>query len=211
MSAGGSPCGACKFLRRKCVAECIFAPYFDSEEGAAHFTAVHKVFGASNAAKLLSTVPASQRLDAVVTLSYEAFARLSDPVYGCVGHIFALQHQVMNLQAELAYFQTHLSALQRIPPPNPQKNSPPEAASSSNVSLIAYFDDNNNNNNNNRSNVSMSQQQEDIKVSAESLDFSSLLGLEDPADEDGDLNALAREFLSKYLNGGKCRESPPSI
>ncbi|KAK8498788.1 hypothetical protein V6N11_012377 [Hibiscus sabdariffa] len=40
---GGGPCGACKFLRRKCVPGCIFAPYFDSEQGAAHFAAVHKV------------------------------------------------------------------------------------------------------------------------------------------------------------------------
>ncbi|WOG90428.1 hypothetical protein DCAR_0209672 [Daucus carota subsp. sativus] len=81
-SGGGGPCGACKFLRRKCVAGCIFAPYFDSEQGAAHFAAVHKVFGASN------------RLDAVVTICYEAQARLRDPVYGCVAHIFALQQQV---------------------------------------------------------------------------------------------------------------------
>ncbi|KAL1213578.1 LOB domain-containing protein 31 [Cardamine amara subsp. amara] len=41
-TGGGSPCGACKLLRRKCVAECVFAPYFGSEEGTAHFAAVHK-------------------------------------------------------------------------------------------------------------------------------------------------------------------------
>eukprot|EP01018_Ginkgo_biloba_P017075 Gb_09123 [translate_table: standard] len=43
MSSGGAPCGACKFLRRKCVNGCIFALYFDSEQGATHFVAVHKV------------------------------------------------------------------------------------------------------------------------------------------------------------------------
>ncbi|VAH88814.1 unnamed protein product [Triticum turgidum subsp. durum] len=91
---GGGPCGACKFLRRKCVSECIFAPYFDSEQGAAHFAAVHKVFGASNVSKLLLQIPAHKRLDAVVTICYEAQARLRDPVYGCVAHIFALQQQV---------------------------------------------------------------------------------------------------------------------
>lgn len=123
----------------------------------------------------------------------------------------------MNLQAELAYFQTHLSTLQGLPPPNPHNNSPPEAASSSNASLIASFDNNNNKINMYSSSLldthSVSQQQqepqEDIKVSTESMDFSSLLGLEDPVDEDGDLNVLAREFLSKYLSGGKCRDSPP--
>ncbi|RRT62063.1 hypothetical protein B296_00020095 [Ensete ventricosum] len=91
---GGGPCGACKFLRRKCVTGCIFAPYFDSEQGAAHFAAVHKVFGASNASKLLLHIPAHKRLDAVVTICYEAQARLRDPVYGCVAHIFALQQQL---------------------------------------------------------------------------------------------------------------------
>lgn len=91
---GDGPCGACKFLRRKCVKGCIFAPYFDSDQGTAHFAAVHKVFGASNASKLLMRIPAHKRLDAVVTLCYEALARARDPVYGCVGHLFALQQQV---------------------------------------------------------------------------------------------------------------------
>nr|DAD33757.1 TPA_asm: hypothetical protein HUJ06_012608 [Nelumbo nucifera] len=90
---GGGPCGACKFLRRKCVSGCIFAPYFDSEQGAAHFAAVHKVFGASNVSKLLLHIPVHKRLDAVVTICYEAQSRLRDPVYGCVAHIFALQQQ----------------------------------------------------------------------------------------------------------------------
>lgn len=92
------PCGACKFLRRKCVRDCIFAPYFDSESGS-HFAAVHKVFGASNVSKLLLRIPAHKRLDAVVTICYEAQARIRDPVYGCVSHIFSLQQQVCGLNA----------------------------------------------------------------------------------------------------------------
>ncbi|KAL7083299.1 hypothetical protein ACP275_14G152600 [Erythranthe tilingii] len=115
---GGGPCGACKFLRRKCAAGCVFSPYFESEQGAAHFAAVHKVFGASNVSKLLLHIPVQKRLDAVVTICYEAQARLRDPVYGCVAHIFALQQQVVNLQAELSYLQTHLAAFQ-IPAPPP--------------------------------------------------------------------------------------------
>ncbi|PKI67101.1 hypothetical protein CRG98_012522 [Punica granatum] len=94
------PCGACKFLRRKCVNGCVFAPYFDSEQGATHFAAVHKVFGASNASKLLLCLPPHRRLDAVLTLCYEAIARVRDPVYGCVAHIFTLQQQVVG---ELLY------------------------------------------------------------------------------------------------------------
>ncbi|RLN18244.1 LOB domain-containing protein 30-like [Panicum miliaceum] len=122
--SGGGPCGACKFLRRKCVSGCIFAPYFDSEQGAAHFAAVHKVFGASNVSKLLLQIPAHKRLDAVVTICYEAQARLRDPVYGCVAHIFALQQQVVNLQAELTYLQAHLATLELPSPPPPP--APPQ-------------------------------------------------------------------------------------
>ncbi|XP_059433117.1 LOB domain-containing protein 16 [Corylus avellana] len=101
-SAGtGSPCGACKFLRRKCASDCIFAPYFCSEQGPARFAAIHKVFGASNVSKLLLHVPVHDRCEAVVTIAYEAQARIRDPVYGCVAHIFALQQQVACLQAQL--------------------------------------------------------------------------------------------------------------
>ncbi|KAJ0053832.1 hypothetical protein Pint_00262 [Pistacia integerrima] len=123
--SGSGPCGACKFLRRKCVPGCIFAPYFDSEQGAAHFAAVHKVFGASNVSKLLLHIPVHKRLDAVVTICYEAQARLRDPVYGCVAHIFALQQQVVNLQAELSYLQAHLATLE-LPSPPPPPPPPPQ-------------------------------------------------------------------------------------
>ncbi|KAG6390782.1 hypothetical protein SASPL_148527 [Salvia splendens] len=77
----GGPCGACKFLRRKCVKGCVFAPYFDSDQGAAHFAAVHRVFGASNASKLLLRIPPHCCLDAIVTLCYEALAKcITDPI-----------------------------------------------------------------------------------------------------------------------------------
>ena len=92
--AAMAPCGACKFLRRKCINGCIFAPHFGSDQGSARFAAVHKVFGASNVSKLLLHIPVHQRHDAVVTISYEAQARLSDPVYGCVSTVLALQQQV---------------------------------------------------------------------------------------------------------------------
>lgn len=107
---GVGPCGACKFLRRKCLKNCVFAPYFDSNQvGTAHFAAVHKVFGASNASKLLLRVPPHRRLDAVVSLCYEALSRVRDPVYGCVADIFTLQQQVNLSSSFLAclYFIHH--------------------------------------------------------------------------------------------------------
>ncbi|RCV08971.1 hypothetical protein SEVIR_1G376200v4 [Setaria viridis] len=108
-TGAGSPCGACKFLRRRCVPECVFAPYFSSDQGAARFAAIHKVFGASNASKLLSHLPAADRCEAVVTITYEAQARLRDPVYGCVAQIFALQQQVAILQAQLMQAKAQLA------------------------------------------------------------------------------------------------------
>uniref|UniRef100_A0A803LI28 LOB domain-containing protein n=1 Tax=Chenopodium quinoa TaxID=63459 RepID=A0A803LI28_CHEQI len=110
---------------RGVVAGCVFAPYFDSEQGTAHFAAVHKVFGASNASKLLLRIPAHRRLDAVVTLCYEALSRVRDPVYGCVAHIFTLQQQVLNMQAELAFVQARLSTLQRLPAAFPAVDQTP--------------------------------------------------------------------------------------
>lgn len=50
--SAASPCAACKLLRRRCAAGCVFAPYFPP--GEPHkFANVHKVFGASNVSKLL--------------------------------------------------------------------------------------------------------------------------------------------------------------
>ncbi|KAL1814652.1 hypothetical protein ACET3Z_017226 [Daucus carota] len=105
-----TPCAACKFLRRKCMPDCIFAPYFPPEEPS-KFTNVHKIFGASNVSKLLHEVLPHQREDTVSSLAYEAEARVRDPVYGCVGAISFLQLQVERLQkeldaanAELAYY-----------------------------------------------------------------------------------------------------------
>lgn len=100
MSSSNSPCAACKCLRRKCTQECVFAPYFPPDNPQ-KFTNVHKVFGASNVAKLLNELDPSQREDAVNSLAYEADYRLRDPVYGCVGLISILQHKLKQVQIDL--------------------------------------------------------------------------------------------------------------
>ncbi|ESW15902.1 hypothetical protein PHAVU_007G112500 [Phaseolus vulgaris] len=99
-SYSNSPCAACKFLRRKCMPDCLFAPYFPPEEPQ-KFVNVHKIFGASNVSKILNEVQPYQREDTVNSLAYEAEARIKDPVYGCVGAISVLQRQVLKLQKEL--------------------------------------------------------------------------------------------------------------
>ncbi|XP_073027369.1 LOB domain-containing protein 19-like [Primulina eburnea] len=188
--AGGGPCGACKFLRRKCLKGCIFAPYFDSDQGTAHFAAVHRVFGASNASKLLLRVPPHRRFDAVITLCYEALARVRDPVYGCVGHIFSLQQQVVNLQAELAYIQARISTLQRssllVPLPLPSL-SPSNFQSSSELVQTSRFN--------------MSQHEE------MSMEIVSFHDQDDFIDEGDDLHSLAREYVARHFPGVRFR--PP--
>ncbi|XP_060206539.1 LOB domain-containing protein 19-like [Lycium barbarum] len=184
----GGPCGACKFLRRKCVRGCVFAPYFDSDQGTAHFAAVHKVFGASNASKLLLRIPAHKRLDAVVTLCYEALARVRDPIYGCVGHIFTLQQQVVTLQAELAYVQARLSTLHQLP--MPQQSPTQTVLQQSSSDLFC-------------STSSISSTTMDPQ-----LDITGLSDLLDQELENCDLHTLAREFVSRHLPGVRFRPSP---
>ncbi|KAE8673114.1 LOB domain-containing protein 29 [Hibiscus syriacus] len=66
---------------------------FQLEQAATQFAAIHKVFGASNVLKFLAHLPVSERCEAAVTISYEAQARLQDPIYGFVSLIFAFQQQ----------------------------------------------------------------------------------------------------------------------
>ncbi|KAH7298943.1 hypothetical protein KP509_25G066000 [Ceratopteris richardii] len=109
-TASSSPCGACKFLRRKCTSECVFAPYFPPDQPL-KFSNAHRIFGASNIAKLLNDLPVHQRAAAVNSLAYEAQARMKDPVYGCVGaisylkqHIELLEREIRVARAELARY-----------------------------------------------------------------------------------------------------------
>ncbi|CAA6662612.1 unnamed protein product [Spirodela intermedia] len=110
-SGAGSPCGACKFLRRKCLPECVFAPYFGAEEGPVPFAAIHRVFGASNVSKLLRRVSPPERCAAV------------GPVYGCVAHVFALQQEIASLEAQVMQgrAQLGLAMADLRPPENPSR------------------------------------------------------------------------------------------
>ncbi|KAE8688473.1 LOB domain-containing protein 12 [Hibiscus syriacus] len=111
---GNSPCASCKLLRRRCAKDCIFAPYFPSDDPH-KFAIVHKIFGASNVSKMLQELPVQQRVDAVSSLVYEANARVRDPVYGCVGAISYLQNQVSQLQMQLAMAQAEIVCIQMQP------------------------------------------------------------------------------------------------
>ncbi|KAG5052787.1 hypothetical protein JHK87_004985 [Glycine soja] len=76
------------------------------------FAIVHKVFGCSNVTKMLKDLPVHQREDAVSSLVYEANARVTNPVYGCVGIISYLESQVSELQKQLAVAQAEILSMQ---------------------------------------------------------------------------------------------------
>ncbi|KAL1290217.1 hypothetical protein HN51_058638 [Arachis hypogaea] len=139
MGSGNSPCASCKLLRRRCAKDCIFAPYFPSDDPQ-KFAIVHKVFGASNVSKMLQELPIHQRADAVSSLVYEANARVRDPVYGCVGAISYLQNQVSELQMQLAVAQAEILCIQ-------MQHEPSVAAAIPNPQQIMEFQEQNNNNN----------------------------------------------------------------
>ncbi|KAG7030631.1 LOB domain-containing protein 13, partial [Cucurbita argyrosperma subsp. argyrosperma] len=142
-----TPCAACKLLRRRCGQQCPFAPYFSPHEPH-KFASVHKVFGASNVSKMLKEVPKNERDNTANSLIYEANVRLRDPVYGCMGAISCLQHQVQALQATLTAVRAEILrckyrqgnmvsiAVQPPPPPPPELPPPPHQDASSSSSTL---------------------------------------------------------------------------
>ena len=71
-------------LTLRCLqTQSVFVPYFPPEEPQ-KFDNIHKIFGATNVAKLLNDLEPHQREDDLNSLAYEAEARLKDPVYRCV-------------------------------------------------------------------------------------------------------------------------------
>ncbi|CAA6658930.1 unnamed protein product [Spirodela intermedia] len=105
-----SSCAACKFLRRKCITDCVFAPHFPQDDSA-RFVNVHRVFGASNVAKILNDLPPASRRDAVTSLCFEAEVQLQDPVHGCLGYFLILQHQLNKIQVHNAMIKAEIQGL----------------------------------------------------------------------------------------------------
>ncbi|KAK4837582.1 hypothetical protein QYF36_006692 [Acer negundo] len=113
MSEWSGRCAACKYLRRKCPQDCVLAPYFPSNDPQ-RFSAVHKIFGSSNIAKMLQKLPEHLRMEAADCMAMEAHCRIEDPVYGCVSFIDQLQQQIIETQsitnqinAQIAFYNAH--------------------------------------------------------------------------------------------------------
>ncbi|BFI07947.1 hypothetical protein MPTK1_2g16860 [Marchantia polymorpha subsp. ruderalis] len=140
---GTAACAACRVLRRKCTAQCLFAPYFPPDQPQ-KFAHVHKVFGVANVTKMLHELPPPHREDCVNSLAYEADARVQDPVYGCVGAISVLQQQVAHLQAQLSLATSEIARLR-------ETFAIAAAASTHNNSAVSNNNNNTNNSGNNNS------------------------------------------------------------
>ncbi|PON41353.1 Lateral organ boundaries domain containing protein [Parasponia andersonii] len=94
-------CAACKYLRRSCPSNCIFSPYFPSNDPQ-RFACVHRIFGASNVGKMLQRLPPDRRAEAADSMHFEAKCRIEFPVYGCVGIISQLHQEIQNVETQLA-------------------------------------------------------------------------------------------------------------
>lgn len=110
--------------------------------------------------------------------------------------------QVMNLQAELTYVQARLATMQRVPMPvaplpHPQTSSPPTLHSSDHLA----------------SNVNMQSTPmhfDTLQPHPTSLELSTVFNPTDQQLEDiqdRELQALAREFVTKYFPGVRFQPS----
>ncbi|KAJ9679236.1 hypothetical protein PVL29_021234 [Vitis rotundifolia] len=115
-----SRCAACKYLRRRCPPDCIFSPYFPSNNPQ-RFESIHRIYGASNIGKILQQILPHLRAEAVESMYYEAQCRLADPVYGCVKIIYQLNqnihhvhNQLANIQAQIAFYNAQMHGNNQI-------------------------------------------------------------------------------------------------
>ncbi|CAN8268192.1 unnamed protein product [Cochlearia groenlandica] len=107
------PCAACKFLRRKCKEDCIFAPYFPPNDTEKYKT-IHKVYGPSHVATLLKTVEPNQRQEAVTGLVYEAERIVDDPVGGCSRVVQLLHRTYQDLETQIGIAKNEIAVLSNM-------------------------------------------------------------------------------------------------
>ncbi|GLJ33792.1 hypothetical protein SUGI_0679140 [Cryptomeria japonica] len=100
-------CAACRLQCKKCSEECILAPYFPRDDPD-KFTIVQRLYGTSNIVKLLQSLEAKQREDAVKSLVCEASARIKEPIRGSASVVHELQKQIAELESQLESKQEEL-------------------------------------------------------------------------------------------------------
>jgi hypothetical protein len=99
--------------------------------------------------------------------------------------------QVMSLQAELTYVQATLETMQRLPISQSLHSSSDQLGTNADL----------------QSATNMSMHFDPHQQLSTSLDFSSFFNHSDQQLEDDELQALAREFVSRYLPGVRFQPS----
>ncbi|XP_057976115.1 LOB domain-containing protein 7-like [Malania oleifera] len=93
-------CAACKHQRRKCVPDCMLAPFFPHYRHQ-EFLNAHRLFGVSNIIKIIRHMSLPDRRIAMRTIMYQSDARAADPVGGCLQIVHNLHHRIQLATAEL--------------------------------------------------------------------------------------------------------------
>ncbi|WOL11704.1 hypothetical protein Cni_G20468 [Canna indica] len=86
-------CAACKFQHRRCMPDCILAPFFPASEQQ-KFLKAHCLFGVKNMQKQLQALDPEHNAEAMKTMIYEAEVRHIDPVGGCRRIILDLESKL---------------------------------------------------------------------------------------------------------------------
>ncbi|XP_057458198.1 LOB domain-containing protein 7-like [Lotus japonicus] len=120
-------CAACSYLRKKCTADCILAPYFpQSRRG--QFANALRLFTVSKMISIIKNMDPRTRDDAMTAIRYQSDVRARDLVGGCYRYIQHLDSEIAQRQNELNEFRTLLEYYRRPfiqeMMPQPQQNHP---------------------------------------------------------------------------------------
>ncbi|XVF54237.1 hypothetical protein PTKIN_Ptkin05aG0164400 [Pterospermum kingtungense] len=201
-----SACAACKYQRRKCIPECLLAPYFPADQTKV-FQNAHKLFGVSNIVKILRSLDPSQHAEAMRSIKYQANVRDRFPVYGCLGVIRQLYYQIQLLEeefqavlAQLEMFRQQQQQQHQITSlPNPINDvasqlelgmAPPSNALPlfNQVPPQPAYNNNNNNNNNLSANAMSVSMQQPYSTASENVGYNSSSNYADSKENVGNNN-----------------------
>ncbi|PSR98612.1 LOB domain-containing protein [Actinidia chinensis var. chinensis] len=93
-------CASCAHQRRICPEGCVMALHFPRTR-TQEFQLVNRVFGVSNAIKILKDLDFSQQKETVEALIWEAEAWEQDPICGPLGLYERLEEQILMLKEEI--------------------------------------------------------------------------------------------------------------
>ncbi|XP_020583717.1 LOB domain-containing protein 22-like [Phalaenopsis equestris] len=103
-------CAACKYQRRKCSPNCILAPFFPADKPQI-FLNTHRLFGLSKIIKILNSLEANARPEAIRSIIFQSNARAQDPAGGCYRIVLQLQDSIQLYRARLDHVLRRISAI----------------------------------------------------------------------------------------------------